>query len=96
MFVPRKILEEKLRKILEEDIGQGDITAQAVIPPNLKVKAVVVAKDDGVAAGIEEALVLGEYLGLKAKATVADGDNIGNNQVLMEISGDAQTILSAE
>jgi len=35
MFVPRKILEEKLKQILTDDIGQGDVTAQAVIPPNL-------------------------------------------------------------
>ena len=96
MFVPRKILEEKLRQILAEDIGQGDVTAAAIIPPNLTVKAVVIAKEEGVAAGIEETTVLAEYLGLKVKAKVADGEKIKNKQVLMEISGDAQTILSVE
>ncbi len=96
MFVPRKILEEKLRQILSEDIGQGDVTAAAIIPPCLTVKAEVIAKDEGVAAGIEETIVLAEYLGLKVKAEIADGDKIKNKQVLMEISGDAQTILSVE
>jgi len=96
MFVPRKILEEKLSRILAEDIGQGDVTAQAIIPQNLTVKAIVVAKEEGIAAGIEEAIILAEYLGLKVKAKVADGEKIQNNQVLMEISGDAQTILCAE
>jgi nicotinate-nucleotide pyrophosphorylase (carboxylating) len=96
MFIPRKILEEKLRQILAEDIGQGDVTAQAIIPPNLTVQAIVIAKEDGIAAGIEETTVLAEYLGLKVKAKVADGEKIKNKQVLMEISGDAQTILSAE
>jgi nicotinate-nucleotide pyrophosphorylase (carboxylating) len=96
MFVPRKIREEKLRQILADDIGQGDVTAQAVIPPNLTVKATVMAKEEGVAAGIEEVTILAEYLGLKVKAKVADGEEIKNKQVLMEISGDAQTILSAE
>ena len=67
MFVPRKILEEKLRQILAEDIGQGDVTAQAIIPPNLTVNAIVLAKEDGVAAGIEETTILAEYLGLKIK-----------------------------
>ena len=60
------------------------------------MKAVVIAKEDGVVAGIEEAAILAEYLGLKVKAKVADGEKIQNKQVLMEISGDAQTILSAE
>jgi nicotinate-nucleotide pyrophosphorylase (carboxylating) len=96
MFIPRKILEEKLRQILAEDIGQGDVTAQAIIPPNLTVQATIIAKEEGIAAGIEETTVLAEYLGLKVKAKVADGEKIKNKQVLMEISGDAQTILSAE
>jgi len=96
MFVPRRILEEKLRRILAEDIGQGDVTAQAIISPNLTVKATVIAKEEGVAAGIEETIVLAEYLGLKVKAKVADGEKIKNKQLLMEISGDAQTLLCGE
>jgi nicotinate-nucleotide pyrophosphorylase (carboxylating) len=96
MSVPRKILEEKLSQILAEDIGQGDVTAQAVIPQSLIVKAIVIAKEEGIAAGIKEATVLGEYLGLKVMAKAADGESIKNNQILMEISGDAQTILSVE
>ncbi len=96
MFVARKILEEKLIQILAEDIGQGDVTAAAIIPPNLTVTANVIAKEEGIAAGIEEAAVLAEHLGLKVKAKAADGDKIENKQVLLEISGDAQTILSVE
>lgn len=96
MFIPRKIVEEKLKQILADDIGQGDVTAQAIIPPNLNVKAEVLAKAEGVAAGIEEATILAEYLGLKVVAKVVDGEKIRNKQVLMEISGDARTILSAE
>jgi len=95
MFIPRSIVEEKLKQILAEDIGQGDITA-ALVPKNLTVKAEVLAKEEGIAAGIEEATILAEYVGLQAKAKVADGDKIKNKQVLMEISGDAQTILSVE
>jgi nicotinate-nucleotide pyrophosphorylase (carboxylating) len=96
MFVPRKILEEKLRQILAEDLGQGDVTVTAIIPANLAVKAVVVAKEEGIVAGIEETIVLAEYLGLKIKGKVVDGDKIENKQTLLEISGDAQTILAAE
>jgi nicotinate-nucleotide pyrophosphorylase (carboxylating) len=96
MFVPRKIREDKLRQLLEDDVGLGDVTAQALIPPDLKVNAIIIAKEDGVAAGIEEATILSEFLGLKVKAKVADGVAIKNKQVLMEISGNAQTILTAE
>lgn len=96
MFAPRKIVEEKLKQILAEDIGQGDVTAAALIPKNLAVKAVVIAKEDGTVAGIEEATILAEYLELKVTTKVSDGEKVKNKQVLMQISGDAQTILSAE
>jgi len=96
MFVPKRIVEEKLRQILSDDIGQGDVTAAAVIPANLAVKAEVIAKEQGVAAGIEEAVFIAEYLGLMVKAKVVDGEKIKGKQVLIQISGDAQTILSLE
>ncbi|MCL6578207.1 MAG: carboxylating nicotinate-nucleotide diphosphorylase [Candidatus Bathyarchaeota archaeon] len=96
MFVPREILEEKLRKILEEDIGQGDITTALIVPEGSTAEAEVIAKEAGVAAGIEEAKILLESLNLKTEMLVADGERIKPKQVLMRISGDAQTILSVE
>lgn len=96
MFVPKKLLEEKLKQVLFEDIGMGDITAATIIPAGLVVQAQVIAKEDGVVAGIQEATVLAETVGLKVNAKVADGDPVKNKQVLLEISGDAQTILSVE
>jgi nicotinate-nucleotide pyrophosphorylase (carboxylating) len=96
MFMPRKLVEEKLKQILADDIGQGDVTAAAIIPANLTVKAEVIAKEEGIAAGIEEAKLLTEYLGLSTIAKVSDGAKIKNKQVLMQISGNAQTILSVE
>jgi nicotinate-nucleotide pyrophosphorylase (carboxylating) len=96
MFIPRKIMEEKLKYLLLEDLGQGDVTVAAIIPANLTVKAVVVAKEEGLAAGIEETTILAEYLGLKVQTKVVDGEKIKNKQVLLEIYGDAKTILAAE
>ncbi len=96
MFIPRKMVEEKLKHILADDIGLGDVTAAAVISPNLSVKAEVIAKESGIVAGIEEAKILAEYLGLTVNVKVVDGEKIKNRQVLLQISGDAQTILSVE
>ncbi len=96
MFIPKRIVEEKLKQILADDIGLGDVTTSAVIPANLIVNAEVVAKEAGIIAGIDEATLLAECLGLTVKAKVADGERIRNKQVLMQVSGDAQTILTVE
>jgi nicotinate-nucleotide pyrophosphorylase (carboxylating) len=96
MFMPRKVLEEKLKQLLAEDVGQGDVTSVAVVPAGLTVEAVVVAKEAGIAAGIEETAILAESLGLSVKTKVVDGDEIKNGKVILRISGDAQAILSAE
>lgn len=96
MFVPRKILEEKLQKMLAEDIGQGDITTALIVPPETQTEAEIIAKETGVIAGIEEAKILLESLGIKIDALVSDGEKIRKKQVLMKVSGDAQAILSTE
>jgi len=96
MFVPRRIVEQRLQEFLAEDIGEGDVTAATVIPPNLTVKAEVIAKADGIVAGLEEAVVLAEMMQLKAEVKTADGNKISRGQVLMMLTGDAQTILSVE
>jgi nicotinate-nucleotide pyrophosphorylase (carboxylating) len=96
MFVPRKLVEERLKQLLADDIGQGDVTAGTIIPSNLTVLAEVIAKEQGIAAGIEEAEILAESMGLKVTTNVADGEHINCKQVLMQITGDAQTILTME
>jgi len=96
MFIPRKILEGKLVQLLTDDIGQGDITTATLIPADLRVEAMVITKEDGVAAGIMEVTILGESLGLSAKPLVADGDEVKKGRVLITFSGDARTILSFE
>jgi nicotinate-nucleotide pyrophosphorylase (carboxylating) len=96
MFLPRKILEEKLRNMLAEDIGEGDVTTALIVPAGAIAEAEVRCKEPGVAAGIEEATVLLESLGLKVRASFKDGDKIRANQTLMKISGDARAILSVE
>jgi nicotinate-nucleotide pyrophosphorylase (carboxylating) len=96
MFIPSKILEEKLRAMLAEDIGQGDITTALIVPSQSTAEAQVIAREAGVVAGIEEAKILLESLGLKTEVLVADGEKIGAKQVLLKISGDTRTILSVE
>jgi nicotinate-nucleotide pyrophosphorylase (carboxylating) len=96
MFLPRKILEEKLQALLAEDIGQGDITSSLIVPADTNARASVVAKQAGIVAGIEEAKIFMQSLGLEVEASVSDGKKVRPCEVLLRISGDARTLLAAE
>jgi len=96
MFLPRKILEEKLRNMLTEDLGQGDITTALIVPVDSTAEAEIISKETGVIAGMEEARILVESLGLEAEILVPDGEKVKAKHILMRISGHTRTILSVE
>jgi nicotinate-nucleotide pyrophosphorylase (carboxylating) len=96
MFLPHKILEIKLLQILAEDIGQGDVTTSLVVAEGTNAEADVVMKQSGVVAGIEEATILLESLGLETKALASDGQEVEAKEVILSVSGNARTILAAE
>jgi nicotinate-nucleotide pyrophosphorylase (carboxylating) len=66
------------------------------IPAESTSEAQIVAKEAGIAAGIEEAKVLLESLGLKVETLASDGEKINPKQTLMKIRGNTRTILSTE
>ncbi len=96
MFLPRKILEEKLLRMLAEDLGQGDLTTALIISEETTSEAEVISKEEGIAAGIEEARTLLETLGAKVETLATDGDTIKKKKTIMRISGNTRIILSAE
>ena len=96
MFLPREIIEKKLFEFLKEDLGHGDITSSTLIPENVKVKAEIIAKEPGVIAGIEEAKILLESLGIKAEAKIKDGQKTSDEKTILKLEGNARTILAVE
>jgi nicotinate-nucleotide pyrophosphorylase (carboxylating) len=94
--MPRKLVEEQLIQLLKDDVGQGDVTAAAIIPSGLIATAEVIIKEQGIVAGIKEATILAQAMDLKVKTYVADGETVKNKQRLMQITGDTQTILTVE
>ncbi len=87
---------EYLLRFLEEDAPFGDITSETVIPEDLEARAVIIAKQDGVIAGLEEAKALFEHFGVKAKLKARDGNEVKKGDVLIELEGNARKILLVE
>lgn len=86
----------KLLEFLKEDVGEGDITTDATVSENKEASAEVVTGEDGVLAGLEEVVQLLDHEGLKHGTSFRDGDEIKKGSVIMEVSGNARKILSAE
>ncbi len=81
---------------LEEDAPFGDVTSDAVIPEDLKAKAVIIAKAEGIIAGIEEAKALFEHFGVKVDVKKRDGEEVRRGDVILELVGNARSILLVE
>ncbi|RLF85474.1 carboxylating.nicotinate-nucleotide diphosphorylase [Thermococci archaeon] len=85
-----------LLRFLEEDVPFGDVTSEAVIPENLEAEAVIISKQDGVIAGLEEAKALFEHFGVKVELKAKDGDEVKKGTVVIKLKGNARKILLAE
>lgn len=85
-----------LLRLLEEDAPFGDVTSEAVIPEGTKARAVIIAKQDGVIAGVEEAKALFEHFGVKVSVRKRDGEEVRKGDVILELEGDARAILLVE
>lgn len=86
----------QLIRFLEEDLGFGDITSELLIPKGLKTRGVIVAKESGVVAGVEEAEMLFKHFSIDVKINRKDGDIINPGDVVMEVEGEARSILMVE
>lgn len=97
--VPDLLLEPLVRAALVEDIGpSGDITTRLVIPPQTTYRAVLNAREVGVASGMQVAALAFRLVdpGLKIETHVPDGATFDKGTALMTVTGKAASILSAE
>jgi nicotinate-nucleotide pyrophosphorylase (carboxylating) len=95
----RLIVEPIVRAALLEDLGRaGDITTEAVVPAEATVEAVIVARQPGVLAGLDAALLAFELLdpGLQIDRRRADGERISRGETIARIGGRAHAVLGAE
>ncbi|MBO4586207.1 MAG: carboxylating nicotinate-nucleotide diphosphorylase [Bacteroidales bacterium] len=91
-------LDTLIKMALNEDIGDGDHSTLACIPPTATGTAKMVAKADGILCGAE----VGERVfklvdnNLKVNLLKHDGDAIVKGDVVMTVEGPSGSILTAE
>lgn len=87
-----------IRTALAEDIGTGDITTQATVRTDKKGRALAIAKDNFIIAGMDvfEATFKMIDKTIKVKKLISDGCPAEKGDVLAEVSGRLCNILKAE
>lgn len=98
MLLDRRQVGEIVERALEEDLGHGDLTSNAIFPKEAPVQAIIVVKEDGVLAGLPVAEMV--FLKLDAKLSWSpkkqDGEKIGVGDVVAKLEADVRAVLAGE
>jgi len=87
-----------IQNAIREDVGDGDHSSLACIPPSAEGKAKLLVKDEGILAGVVFAQQVFNYVdeGLSMTIEIEDGSAVKYGDVAFYVSGSSQSILKAE
>jgi nicotinate-nucleotide pyrophosphorylase (carboxylating) len=93
-----EILDQLITDALAEDVGAGDLTSDAILPPEMTCRGKIVCKQDGVIAGLPVAervfKLVDERLTFDRKTQ--DGQKVQEDQIVARLFGPARAMLRAE
>ena len=89
---------KRVENFLQEDIGKGDITTNAIVPENQTSKAIIQAKANGVVAGHIFVREIFEFLDqdIQYQELRQDGEHVTNGDILATIAGKSRALLTGE
>ncbi|MBI2659975.1 carboxylating nicotinate-nucleotide diphosphorylase [Candidatus Woesearchaeota archaeon] len=90
----RSFASQFLQILLRNDIGSGDATSKSLVNGSKNISASIIAKEDGIFAGLDEFRLMNDDL--KINPLRHDGDRIKAGEILVRISGPARKILERE
>jgi nicotinate-nucleotide pyrophosphorylase (carboxylating) len=94
----RDELHALVRRALDEDIGDGDVTTDSTVVADARLRGEFVAKQRGVIAGLEVARLALASLDEQQQFSqrVADGERVERGQVIATVEGLGRALLSGE
>jgi nicotinate-nucleotide pyrophosphorylase (carboxylating) len=89
---------ELINRALDEDVNSGDLTTNLLIPASKRTTAVMIAKADGIIAGLEIAEMVFKKLDpqIQFKAEISDGDHVKKGDLICTIEGSYRALLTGE
>ena len=94
----REALDDFITRTLAEDVGTGDVTAEATIPETARFRARIAARETLVVAGLPVAIAIVKRLapGASVEVLIEDGRTALPGDVVVRIEGPARALLTAE
>ncbi len=89
-------MRDILKQMVYEDIGFEDITTSALIEKSIEARGRIISKENGIISGIDAINSLLNEFNIKGSFKKKEGEIIHNGDIIMEIEGDARSILSLE
>lgn len=98
LLPPAYIIREVVRRALDEDIGNGDLTTVATVTADARAEGVIIARAAGVIAGLPVAAAVFAELDeqVRFEPLVVDGAQVAPGAAVAHICGPARPILSGE
>ena len=89
-------IDKVLEEFLDEDVGHGDITTQALVDPGQLAVGRVVCKQRAIIAGIAEAIRLLKLVDCDGQSKLEDGQEVQPGTVVLEVRGPGSELLKVE
>jgi nicotinate-nucleotide pyrophosphorylase (carboxylating) len=91
-------MREIVRKALKEDMGDGDVTTNSIVPPGRRGYGRFVAKEKGVIAGLQvaEAAFLALDDQTQFETMINDGERVEAGEIIATVEAKGRALLSAE
>ena len=87
-------ISDAIRRALEEDVGPGDLTTEACVPPEARAKGFFLSREPMVVAGVE--LLDQIYRGEQVTLLSQSGEAIPGDRIFARVSGSARRLLTLE
>lgn len=93
-----KAVEKLVAQALAEDVGQEDLTTNTTVPPDLRCRARLISKGEGILSGMKAFRSAFEIMDAQIQdwESFEDGISFSNGDVLANFTGNAQVVLTAE
>jgi nicotinate-nucleotide pyrophosphorylase (carboxylating) len=89
-------IKDSIKAYLEEDLGVGDVTTNAIVPEDHVSKARIIAKEDGIIAG--NMFAAGVFMLLdnqfRYEDVESDGEGVKRGDIIAIVEGKTRAILS--